>query len=66
MIIITSVIEMIIIVITNLNYGILIKFQITLQSNFQNLVNNFSRKTLELKWFLILVYKDPVSAIYLN
>lgn len=57
---------MIIIVITNLNYGILIKFQITLQSNFQNLVNNFSRKTLELKWFLILVYKDPVSAIYLN
>ena len=66
MIIITSVIEMIIIVITNLNYDILIKFQITLQSNFQNLVNNFSRKTLELKWFLILVYKDPVSAIYLN
>lgn len=57
---------MIIIVITNLNYGILIKFQITLQSNFQNLVNNFSRKNLELKWFLILVYKDPVSAIYLN
>ena len=66
MTIITSVIEMIIIVITNLNYGILIKFQITLQSNFQNLVNNFSRKNLELKWFLILVYKDPVSAIYLN
>lgn len=57
---------MIIIVITNLNYGILIKFQITLQSNFQNLVNNFSRKNLELKWFLILVYKDPVPAIYLN
>ena len=57
---------MIIIVIKNLNYDILIKFQITLQSNFQNLVNNFSRKTLELKWFLILVYKDPVSAIYLN
>lgn len=66
MIIITSVIEMIIIVITNLNYDILIKFQITLQSNFQNLVNNFLRKSLELKGFLILVYKDPVSAIYLN
>lgn len=57
---------MIIIVIKNLNYDILIKFQITLQSNFQNLVNNFLRKSLELKGFLILVYKDPVSAIYLN
>ena len=66
MIIITSVIEMIIIVIKNLNYDILIKFQITLQSNFQNLVNNFLRKSLELKGFLILVYKDSVSAIYLN
>lgn len=57
---------MIIIVTTNLNYDILIKFQITLQSNFQNLVNNFLRKSLELKGFLIFFYKDPVSVIYLN